>query len=75
MAGNKKMHLKCVNGMTGVQLNKVIQFLTGEKALNYDFDKEQNKFVFTVRKSLVPEEKLNYIKYFEEFFHSKVELL
>jgi ribosomal protein L23 len=70
-----KFHLKSVHGMTGVQLNKVITFLTGEKSLTYRFDKDKNTFIFTVKKSLIPEGKEDVIKSFEDFFKVEVELL
>jgi len=61
--------------MTGVQLNKVIQFLTGEKSLQYRFDKDKNTFIFTVKKSLIPESKMYLIDAYKDFFKVEVELL
>lgn len=45
-----KKYFKTVNGVNGINLNKIVEFITGETSVNYEFDENEKTFVFYIKK-------------------------
>ena len=71
-----KMNHKTVCGINGCNLNKVVEFLTGEPSVKYDYLEKDKTFEFLIKKEFAeePESKAQ-IDYFVEFFKVKVKLV
>lgn len=70
---SKKTYFRTVNGVNGVILNKHIEFLTGKKAINYEWSKDENTYIFYVKKEFEENEKSRKIlEAFCKFYKSKI---
>jgi len=73
--------MRTVNGITGIQINKVLEFITGERAVKYGWDDENKEFIYKVKKEfgtdepIKPMTKKQMLEAFEHFFQVKVKLV
>lgn len=70
-----KIHHKTVCGINGVSLNKVVEFLTGERSFKYEWLESEKTFLFWIKEDLVPEDKRGFIEHFKSFFKVKVKFV
>ena len=64
---------KSVRGMNSMTLNKVLEFVTGEKAANWEYDEEEKEHTFYVKEKYCTDEPLTITKkelmeHFADFF-------
>ena len=72
---------RTVNGINGININKVLEFLTGERAHSYKWDNDSKEFVYIIKKDFANDEQVKemtrkeLIDKFQEFFQVKVKLV
>lgn len=62
-----KFHFNTVSGINGINLNKVLEFLTGERSVKYEWLENEKTFEFLVKKKFEVDGKVM-LKQFESFF-------
>lgn len=72
---------RTVNGINGININKVLEFLTGERAHSYSWNEKEKEFVYLIKKEFANNEKIaemtrkEMIEKFQEFFQVKIKLI
>ena len=67
-------HFRTIGGINGMNLNKHLAFIFGEKSLTYEWSEEEKTFTFFMREELISADKKReeLKKHFEEFYRVKI---
>jgi hypothetical protein len=72
----KDYKFRYVNGLTGTQIRKVIDFTLGEHPIKWGWDEVKKEFVYYVRDSVYDDESLKkHIAFFEKYWRVQLKPL